>query len=131
MRHRAQRVHPVLGHVDVEGAEVDGHEDVQRLRHGREVVLVVGPQHPARGVGVARQREPVDGVEPVDRHHVGGGVEVVEVAVVVSRTKYSRPPSPQAIDIAGISSPILRGFWRLRPMSLLPLYPLVGWLSDE
>ncbi len=29
---RAERVHPVLGHVDVERAEVDGREHVQRLR---------------------------------------------------------------------------------------------------
>ena len=32
---RAQRVHPVLGHVHVERAEVDGRQRVQRLRDGR------------------------------------------------------------------------------------------------
>ena len=59
VRPRAQRVHPVLGHVHVERAQVHGDQRVQRLRHGGEVVLVVRLQHARRGVGVARQREPV------------------------------------------------------------------------
>ena len=66
VRPRAQRVHPVLGHVHVERAQVHGDQRVQRLRDGGEVVLVVRLQHACRRVGVARQREAVHLVQPLD-----------------------------------------------------------------
>src|SRR5687767_15346534 len=54
---RVERVHAVLGDVDVEGAQIDGQQRIQGLGDGGEVVLVVGAQHPARRFGIARSEE--------------------------------------------------------------------------
>jgi hypothetical protein len=74
-----ERVHPVLGHVDIERAEVDGRQRVERLEHGRKVVGLVGAEHLRRRVAVAGERVTIDSRQFLDRDHVLRRIEVVQV----------------------------------------------------
>ena len=74
-----KRVHPILRHVDVERAQVDGGERVQRLKDRAVVVRVVRREDPKRGVCVARKDVPIDFFELRHVDEIGGRIEVVQI----------------------------------------------------
>ena len=72
-------VEPVLPHVEIERAQVDAAEIVERVIDHVELVRVVGrAATPDEGAGLV-QRPALEGGQPVVRHGIALRVEVVEV----------------------------------------------------
>src|SRR5436853_609906 len=74
-----ERVQPILRHVEVERAEIDGREFVDRVKDRLEIVVRVCVDDLSRDTRIPREREPVDSGEALGGNGVTFGIEIVQI----------------------------------------------------